>query len=43
MHLACKTPPQGTTWSDMLAVWKAAHDIDLFESGWTLATVLSRL
>ncbi len=30
-----KTSPQNTTWSDMLAVWKAADDIDVFESGWT--------
>src|SRR6185312_6155657 len=24
-----------TTWADMLAVWQAADDIDVFESGWT--------
>ena len=35
MRFAFKTSPQDTTWSDMLAVWKAADDIDLFESGWT--------
>ena len=35
MRFAFKTSPQETTWADMLAVWKAADDIDLFESGWT--------
>jgi F420-dependent oxidoreductase-like protein len=35
MRFAFKTAPQGTTWADMLAVWKAADDIELFESGWT--------
>ncbi len=35
MRFAFKTSPQNTTWQDMLAVWKAADDIDLFESGWT--------
>jgi F420-dependent oxidoreductase-like protein len=35
MRFAIKTSPQNTTWADMLAVWKAADDIDLFESGWT--------
>ena len=35
MRFAFKTSPQDTTWADMLAVWKAADDIDLFESGWT--------
>lgn len=35
MRFAFKTSPQDTTWSDMLAVWRAADDIDLFESGWT--------
>ena len=23
------------TWADMLAVWQAADDIDIYESGWT--------
>src|SRR6201992_4177433 len=36
MRFAFKTSPQNTTWSDMLAVWRAADDIDVFESGWTL-------
>jgi F420-dependent oxidoreductase-like protein len=35
MRFAFKTAPQHTTWSDMLAVWQAADDIDVFESGWT--------
>ncbi|EUA56761.1 luciferase-like monooxygenase family protein [Mycobacterium xenopi 4042] len=35
MRFAFKTSPQNTTWADMLAVWKAADDIDVYESGWT--------
>src|SRR5687768_10664094 len=35
MRFAFETAPQNTTWDDMLAVWKAADDIKLFESGWT--------
>ena len=35
MRFAFKTAPQNTTWADMLEVWRAADDIDLFESGWT--------
>jgi F420-dependent oxidoreductase-like protein len=35
MRFALKTSPQHTTWPDMLAVWKEADDIDVFESGWT--------
>src|SRR5271165_4488274 len=35
MRFAIKTAPQNTTWEDMLAVWRAADDIELFESGWT--------
>jgi F420-dependent oxidoreductase-like protein len=35
MRFAFKTAPQNTTWSDMLDVWRAADDIELFESGWT--------
>jgi F420-dependent oxidoreductase-like protein len=35
MRFAIKTAPQDTTWADMLAVWQAADDIELFESGWT--------
>lgn len=35
MRFAFKTAPQHTTWADMLAVWKEADDIEVFESGWT--------
>ena len=35
MRFAFKTSPQNTEWHDMLAVWQAADDIDVFESGWT--------
>ena len=35
MRFAFKTAPQNTTWADMLAVWREADDIDVFESGWT--------
>lgn len=35
VRFAFKTSPQNTAWSDMLAIWKAADDIDVFESGWT--------
>ena len=35
MRFAFKTSPQNTTWDAMLEVWRAADDIELFESGWT--------
>ncbi|MEO8815254.1 MAG: LLM class F420-dependent oxidoreductase [Mycobacterium sp.] len=35
MQFAFKTSPQNTTWADLLAVWRAADDIDVYESGWT--------
>lgn len=35
MRFAFKTAPQDTTWEEMLAVWRAADDIELYESGWT--------
>jgi F420-dependent oxidoreductase-like protein len=35
MRFAFKTAPQNTTWADMLDVWRAADDIEVFESGWT--------
>lgn len=35
MRFAFKTSPQNTTWADMLAVWRAADDIAVYESGWT--------
>src|SRR6202012_2531622 len=28
-----KTSPQDTTWSELLTVWRAADQIDVFESG----------
>ena len=34
MRFAFKTAQQNTTWADMLAVWREADDIDVFESGW---------
>jgi F420-dependent oxidoreductase-like protein len=35
MRFAFKTAPQHTSWPDILAVWRAADDIEVFESGWT--------
>jgi F420-dependent oxidoreductase-like protein len=35
MRVGFKTSPQDTSWADMLAVWRRADDIELFESGWT--------
>jgi len=35
MRFAFKTAPQQTTWDAMLEVWRAADDIEVFESGWT--------
>ena len=34
MRFAFKTSPQNTSWQDMLAVWRAGDDIEIFESGW---------
>jgi F420-dependent oxidoreductase-like protein len=34
VRFAFKTSPQNTTWSDMLAVWQVADEIETFESGW---------
>lgn len=34
MRFGFKTAPQQTTWADLLDVWKAADDIDVFESAW---------
>ncbi|HEY3831527.1 MAG TPA: TIGR03560 family F420-dependent LLM class oxidoreductase [Acidimicrobiia bacterium] len=34
MRFGIKTAPQHTTWSAMLDVWRAADDIELFESAW---------
>ena len=33
---AIKTPPQHGPWSDFLDVRRAADDIDVFESAWTM-------
>jgi F420-dependent oxidoreductase-like protein len=35
MRFAFKTSPQHTAWAPMLDVWRAADDIEVFESGWT--------
>src|SRR3982751_3353500 len=35
MRFAFTTAPKHTTYADMLDVWRAADDIELFESGWT--------
>jgi F420-dependent oxidoreductase-like protein len=34
MRFAVKTAPQHTTWDDILAVWREADTIDVFESAW---------
>lgn len=34
MRFGIKTSPQNTTWDAMLDVWRAADDIDVFESAW---------
>ncbi|MEP6660884.1 MAG: TIGR03560 family F420-dependent LLM class oxidoreductase [Acidimicrobiales bacterium] len=34
MRFGVKTVPQHTTWSEMLDVWRAADQIELFESVW---------
>ena len=34
MRFAFKTANQYSTWAEILAVWREADDIDLFESGW---------
>ena len=34
VRFGIKTTPQHTSWDDMLAVWKAADDVELFESAW---------
>lgn len=35
MRFAMKTSPQNTTWTGMLEIFRAADEIDVFESGWT--------
>jgi F420-dependent oxidoreductase-like protein len=34
VRFAFKTAQQNTSWDDMLAVWKEADGIEIFESGW---------
>jgi F420-dependent oxidoreductase-like protein len=34
VRFAFKTSQQNTTWDDLLAVWKEADGIEIFESGW---------
>jgi len=34
MRFAIKTAPQNTSWAEMLAVFRAADEIEVFESGW---------
>ncbi|MET0144245.1 MAG: LLM class F420-dependent oxidoreductase [Ilumatobacteraceae bacterium] len=34
MRFALSTSQQNTTWDALLSVWRAADDIDVFESGW---------
>ncbi len=34
MRFGIKTAPQHTTWAEMLDVWQAADDIEIFESAW---------
>lgn len=34
MRFGIKTAPQHTSWEDMVAVWRAADPIELFESAW---------
>ena len=34
MRFGIKTTPQHTSWEDMVAVWRAADDVELFESAW---------
>lgn len=34
LRFALKTPPQHTTWPELLATWQAADEMDVFESLW---------
>jgi F420-dependent oxidoreductase-like protein len=34
VRFGIKTTPQHTSWEDMVAVWRAADDVELFESAW---------
>jgi F420-dependent oxidoreductase-like protein len=35
MRFAIKTAPESTSWEDLLAMWRAADEIELFESAWS--------
>jgi F420-dependent oxidoreductase-like protein len=35
MRFGFKTTPQNTSWPAMLELWRAADDVEVFESGWT--------
>jgi F420-dependent oxidoreductase-like protein len=35
MRFGFKTSPMNTTWADMLATWKVADELAVFDSGWT--------
>ena len=35
MRFAVKTAPEKTSWDDLLAVWRAADEIELYESAWS--------
>ena len=34
MRYAIKTVPQLTTWQELLDVWRAADELEVFESAW---------
>ena len=35
VRFAFKTSTQNTTWAELLTVWRAGDEIDIYESGWT--------
>jgi hypothetical protein len=35
LRFAFKASPQNATWAALLELWRAADDIEVFESGWT--------
>jgi alkanesulfonate monooxygenase SsuD/methylene tetrahydromethanopterin reductase-like flavin-dependent oxidoreductase (luciferase family) len=43
MRFGIKTSQQDTTWDDLLAVWKAADDIEVFESAWNFKDRMDRI
>jgi hypothetical protein len=43
MRYGFKTAPQNTTWADMLAVFQAADEMEIFESGWGVRPLLPDL